>query len=250
MKLNFKNRGNVFLGSLMAGALLGASTVPASAALVHLYEFNSNLNDSIGSLSLTSNGGTLNATSLSFDVNEGPSLDTSSAITSVYSVGLRFSFDDVSGYRKIVDFKNKTSDNGQYNLSSKLNFYPVLGGPDSFTAGDTVDVVFTRDGSGTYTAYLNGVSQYSFDDSGSVDAVATGGLFHFFQDDAATSFSEASAGVVHEIRIWDSALTAGQVPDAFAPVPEPSTYVAGVMLLLPFGVQLLKRFRPRAKLQI
>lgn len=37
--------------------------------------------------------------------------------------------------------------------------------------------------------------------------------------------------------------TEGYVPDSHTPVPEPSTYIAGVLLLLPFGIQSLQKLR-------
>ena len=186
--------------------------------LVHLYQFNGNLNDSVGNIPLTNNGGTLNPTSLSFGPNQGPTLIAEAGLAGNYAIGMRVSLSDAEFYRKVIDFSNLTSDNGQYfsqNTSSDpqsyLEFYPFLVGPTNFDLDATVDVVFSRDGdSGLFTMYLNGSAEGSFTDSDG-DAIASligsDAIFRFFQDDLPTNQEEASAGTVDEIRIWDGPLT-------------------------------------------
>jgi|GEM_PF-4511778 len=53
-------------------------------------------------------------------------IDVNNDISKNYSIGVRFSFSDTQGgYRKIIDYKNQTSDNGFYFYSGgKFNFYP------------------------------------------------------------------------------------------------------------------------------
>ena len=239
-----------FQTAVLVGACALSLAANSHAGLVHLYEFNNNLNDSVGSIALVNNGGTLNPTSLSFGANQGPTFNGEAGLAGNYSIGLRFSLSQLSGWRKVIDFNNRANDAGQYLYFGRPNLYPAPLGLGVVTPDTTVDLVVTRDGvSGTYKTYLDGILQYSYGDSGSQYAVATliGGnsVFQFFQDDSVTGYREASAGTVNEIRVWNSALAQSEIADAFAPVPEPSTYLAGALLLLPFGLQGLRHLRSR-----
>ena len=241
-----------FQTAILVGACALSLAANSHAALVHLYEFNNNLNDSVGNIALVNNGGTLNPTSLSFGANQGPTFNGEAGLADNYSIGLQFSLSDLTGWRKVIDFKNLISDGGQYLKYGSAYLLPTgpTGVPNLVIANTIVDFLVTRDGaSGIYTTYLNGNIQYSYADSVSQNTVATliGGnsVFQFFQDDHFTSQTEASAGTVHEIRVWNSALTRSEIADAFAPVPEPSTYLAGALLLLPFGLQGIRHLRCR-----
>jgi hypothetical protein len=198
------------------------------AGLVHLYEFNGTMNDSIGGVALIDNGGTIGAGSLAFGANQGPTFWGEASVNANYSIGLRFSFETVTGYRKIIDFKNRTQDSGQYVLSGEPRFYPV-GGGGAVSADTPVDLVVTRDAAtSSYSVYLNGSTTpvFSFNDGSGLAVALFGGqtVFHFFRDDLVNG-GEASAGVVSEIRIWDRPLSPGEIPTAFAPVPEPTRFV-------------------------
>lgn len=227
-------------------SLTGAITPQAQAALVHQYQFSGDYSDSVGSIALTGNGGSFSGGELIFGQNEGPTLQAEASLTSVYSMGLRFSLDALNGYRKVLDFKDRASDSGQYLLDSNPEFFPVLTGTGSVNPGVLVDLVVTRDAANTYSAYLNGSLSFSFTDSTSL-AVSPTAIYQFFRDDLATGGRESSSGKVDEIRVWNTALSASDVADAFAPVviPEPPTYLAGALLALPFGAQVLRRLRSR-----
>ncbi len=244
--------------ALTAG-LLGSAA--SAQVLVHDYQFLGNLNDSVGSLAITSNGGVLGVGSLTFGANQGPTLNAENSLVGNYSIGLRFSLSNLTSYRKIIDFKGLASDAGLYAQDGNLIFFPAtVFGAATFLAGRQIDVVITRDSSSNlFTTYLNGAAQFSFTDSSNL-AVA-GSLspssvpFSFFHDDFATAGSESSAGVVNEIRVWNGALSASAVSSAFAPlstgtpgvtaVPEPSTYaLTGVIALT--GMIALKRRKAKA----
>jgi hypothetical protein len=209
-----------------------------AASLIHDYTFQNTLADSLGGPSLTSLGGTLGAGTYTFGAEQGLSL--SGALTASqaanYSVYMDFDFDDLTGYRKILDFKNLASDNGLYDLSTDLNYYNFSFGPSgAFTAGTFAQVVLTRDSvSGLLTGYVNGVEQIQFTDTTS-DAVfnAANNIINFFEDDAVTGGRESSSGAVSEIRIYDGALTASEVTALSTTVPEPiSLVLTGTGLLL------------------
>ncbi len=188
---NLKKFGCGLLISLLAWS--GVQAVN----LVHLFEFDNNLNDSLSSTVLTDNGGTINSDSYSFGANQGVFLDTALSLADNYSIGIQFSFESVSGWKKIVDFKDRIPDTGQYILSSKIYFFdPTIAGTGIVQADEFINVVFTRSSlDNVYTAYLNGSStpEYSFVDSSSkAIAFDNSGFaqFAFFMDDVDTGLEK------------------------------------------------------------
>ena len=197
---------------LVVGLFSLLTSTHLQAALTHLYDLNGSYADAFGGPSLVPNGGSLNATNYTFAANQGLSLSSGLSNSATYSLLLDFSFSDLAGFRKIVDFKDRTSDTGLYNLNAALNFYNVITGPAGAFVPDVVErLVITRDASNTFTGYVNGVQQISFTDSGSL-AIFSGlnSIIHFFRDDTATG-GEASAGLVDRIAVYDTPLTAAEV---------------------------------------
>jgi len=223
--------------------LVAPSAARAVPVVLHDYELNGSLADTLGGPSLVSDGGTLGPTSYSFGANQG--LNVSNAINpTTYSIETRFSFSLLTGFRKIIDFKDRTSDNGLYNFNTALDFFPVISGPTGAFAPDTfADVLITRDGAtNTFSGYVNGVLQFTFTDSSYLSTFsAAGNIVRFFEDDFATNTAEASPGVVDYIRIFDTALTAADAqalaagvlpPNIIAAAPEPATLaLVGIALL-------------------
>lgn len=225
--------------------LLGACSLLAQAqTATHLYLLNGSLADEMGGPALVAHGGTLGVNGYTFGLNQGLSL-AGALPTSVYTVDLQFSFDDLGGWRKIVQFKGDGSDNGIYAYGDHLQFYPQSTSSDGvFAAGQLARLTLTRDATGLFSAYVNGTQVLSFNDSVSADATysesfATG---VFFQDDHYTSGYEAGTGVARYLRVYDQALTADQVAALSVPVidpsatlvPEPQTWalmLAGVVAL-------------------
>lgn len=208
-----------------------AGTASAAAVLTHEYSLNGTFADSLSGPSMVGNGGSLGATGLTFGANQGPNL--SSAIdSSTYSIELSVTLDSISGYRKIVDFKNRGSDTGFYNLNGTLAFYNVAFGGVVLTAGAAEHIVITRDDStDLFSAYVNGLLALSFTDSGNLATFsATDNIVHFLRDDAVTG-GEATSGFLDYVRIYDGVLTAsealslsegGSPPGGFVAVPEPA----------------------------
>src|SRR5438270_23815 len=171
---------------VVAGLALAMFTARVDAAFVHGYELAGDLTDSLGGPSLVSQGGTLSAGGYTFAPNQGLSLSNGLTNPGDYTVDLSFSLSTLSGFRKILDFKNLASDNGLYNLNTALNFFPaVTGASGAFAADQMVRVDLTRDGTtNLVTGYVNGTSQFSFTDSSS-NAVfsATNNIMQFLRDD-------------------------------------------------------------------
>lgn len=95
------------------------------------YQFQGNLNSSSGNvpalINLDGTGGAntfvsdtvdgVSRQSLRFTANGGVRLNTAGVIpNNAYTIVILFKFDTVSGYRRVVDFANRTSDSGAYIL--------------------------------------------------------------------------------------------------------------------------------------
>ena len=209
---------------LLAALALGALATPAHAALTADYQFQGNLASAAGTPPSLSNLGAGNAfvtesvdgasrTVLAFPQGNGVSLVPTTGVipNATYTIVILFRFESVDGYRKIVDFKGGTSDNGLYVNDGTLEFYPqTSGSPVSVAANTYAQVVLTRDNSGHVVGYIDGIQAIDFADTDS-DGVIGGSLLQFFQDDSVTSFREASAGAVARIRLFNTALSPSEV---------------------------------------
>jgi hypothetical protein len=240
---------------LMAGFVTAVTVmgtgIAEAAVLKNDYLLNGNFSDFLGNgADLVSNGGTIETTGYEFGANQGLSLSNTINAAN-YTIQMLFSIDNVSGYRKLIDFKNLTSDRGVYNFNTAPSFYPfAAGASNNITAGSLTNLVVTRDSAtNAFTGYINGIQQISFADTGS-DATfnAINNIARFFRDDSATSGVESSSGFVDRIRIWDGALNATEVAtlDNSEPVPEPLT-ILGTLVAGGMGVTMRLKKRVQEK---
>lgn len=222
---------------LFAVVAAATSLISSAASAVTLADFQLNgstANGVGGSIALTDNSiAGLGATGITFGANAGPTITGLGAI-SVYTLETRFSVDAVSGYRKIVDFFDRASDSGLYNLSGALNFYPVITGPTGqITAGNMLTLTLARDAANIVTGSVNGVQQFTFNDAGNLAVISN--TLHFFRDDTAVG-GEAATGFVDYIRLAD----AGGFT-ATAAIPEPATWAVMIMGFGAAGAMLRRR---------
>ena len=144
-------------------------------------------------------------------------VDVNTDISTNYSIGIRFSLNDTEGgYRKIIDFKNQTSDNGFYFYNGgQLNFYPDETLGNSVTLNNqVVDIIITRASDNTFKAYIvvNNVliNELNIDDTeGNAIAELVNGKprFRFFHDEIRTAAEASPGGKVYSIKIWDGPIT-------------------------------------------
>lgn len=239
-----RTSGAAFVAVLSAVTVLLLSPGRAAqAALIHDYELNGTFADSLGGPPMVSGGGTLGATGYTFAAGQGPNL--SNAIpASNYSIEVGVALDDTSGYRKLIDFKNLTDDNGLYNLDTSLDFFrdpEIIGPAGAFANGVQVTVLLTRNGAtGEVIGYVNGVQQFSFIDSaGDATFTAANNIIQFLIDDTQTGGREASGGFLDFVRIYDAPIGA----KAAAPAFSTGWLVGAALMLLTLGVRRLHRNR-------
>ena len=211
--------------TLLCGiASLVALVPPAQAALIYDFQLNDSYVSSVGADIIGNAGGSLGATGYTFDANQGLSIALPGPL-SVYTIKTAFHFDTVTSYRKIVDFKNRASDDGFYAMNGTFSFFPLKESLVSFAPGEDIVATISRDAAGTVSTTLNGVPIWTFAD---VDgrAIFDSGFIHLFMDDTQRP-GEASAGFVDYVQVYDTATIT-------APVPEPATWammIAGFAML-------------------
>jgi hypothetical protein len=147
---------------------------------------------------------------LSFARGSGLSFTPTGVIEGTeYTIEVLFRFDRVDGYRKIIDFRDGSDDEGLYVLDGCLNFYPRRPRPSIPIEADSyVQVVLTRNSSARVVGYVDGIRQFAFRDKDSLAEIASQTL-RFFVDDSVTEGD--SSGAVSQIRLYDRPLTASQV---------------------------------------
>ena len=169
MKLSI-GQGVRFLVCWMASALIGTGlTAWAVDIPSHSYDLTTSFADSMGGPSLVSLGGTLiSGTGYVFAPNQGLNLSGALADPANYSIKMSFKLDNTSGFRKLIDIKNLTSDQEWYNINGLLRFFALSPGPDLvFSPGVFAELLVNRNGAtGQVQGYVNGVLQIEFIDSG------------------------------------------------------------------------------------
>jgi len=190
------------------------SIVPAP---IHRYQLAGTYADDLGGPALTGKGGTLGSGGYRFVANQGLELADAMPVD-IYTVDVRFAFDLVDGYRKLLDFKALATDEGLYVLNETLNFvadaasHTEFHGRALFATGTMAEVTLTRAADGTVTGYVNRGDPLTFADTGAVAAFARARhVANFGIDDTPTFPNEASGGVIRSITVWDVALTPTQV---------------------------------------
>jgi hypothetical protein len=208
-------------------ALLVLAVLPASAhgGLTADYRLQGGLASSAGAPPALQNLGVGNAfvtesvdgqsrLVLAFPEGNGVALLPTTGVipSAAYTIVILFRLDSVGGYRKLLDFKSGTSDNGLYVLDGDLVFYnQAFGSGGPIAAGAYVEVALTRDVTGEVAGYVDGTQAISFADSAGDGIIGASNALRFFQDDSETGFVEASAGAVARIRLFDTALSPSEI---------------------------------------
>lgn len=242
--------GSVVATYLFDGDLSALELGPPSLSAVDPYGLNSFSTDFIYSATRTTyvtdgdagddgGGGSLNA---------GLTLDTTGlAAVDEYSVDMVVKFDETAGiWRKLIDVYGLDEDNGFYiGPSGYLQLWNSGTNPSgtTFMSTDTYyHLALTVASDGTVKAYLDGIEEVSL--TGSSTFVRSDPTMAFFLDEVNTGYNEYTDVTVGLIRIWDRALSPGDVAslagDPYAIVPEPAS-----LLALGLGAAAVLRRRKR-----
>lgn len=124
-----------------------------------------------------------------------------------YSIELYFKFDALDSWKRVIDFKNRTTDNGVYIFNGKLNFYKIITSDISpVVPNEYTHYIITYDAATRMVnMYADGVCKITFFDEYG-DARADSGELHFFYDDLVVK-NEASSGTVAFVKLFDYTLT-------------------------------------------
>lgn len=219
--------------SCAAIVALAVAAAPVGAQ-THAYQLTSSLSDLFGGPSLVANGGTQGASGYTFGTNQGLSLSSVFSVGGSYSIAIRSKYTGFNsfglGYKKLVDFKDMSSDAGWYDRNGGIaEFYPAGTGGAPYTDNVFDFTVLTRDAATKdFTAYVNGSQSLAFTDNAN-DATFSGAanIARFFEDDVISRQIENAAGVVTYIAVYDRALTAGEVSGLgeVTATPEPASLV-------------------------
>jgi hypothetical protein len=197
-----------------------AQAVPAATAD---YYFQGSLESSLGTApdlveveegsSVFTVDGRTGVTVLRFAGGRGLALAPATRVIrgSGYSIEILFRFDLLDAFRKVIDFKNGSTDDGVYLLDGCLIFFPNE--QDSITrigSESYAQIVLTRDAADRVVGYVDGVRQFEFHDRGGLAKLGGSDSLRFFVDDVTTT-GEWSSGAVSQIRMFDQALTANEV---------------------------------------
>ena len=177
-----------------------------------------------------------------FDGNSSPNseqagliLDTSTLLpTDLFSIEVVIEFFDRAGeWRRIIDVSNRQSDSGLYiSPSDKLDVYPTGDGPTTWTNNVFHQVVITNDGSGTVSAYMDGIFQFDLSsvslDLSNFSVQNPGRFLHLFADNVFDGGQgEFSDGRIALLRLFDYELSPTEVDDLNqSPLPL-ATYSVG-----------------------
>lgn len=213
-------------------ACIMASSLIYGQSYLH-YEFNNSLAEVNGNgptLSVLSTAGVYVQDTLleigsaeklvyRFEANSGFQFDNTAAsdfLGNDYTIELYFVFDQLNSWKRVVDWKNRTSDNGAYVYYGKLNFYPYqYSGEAPVHDGEYTYYVITRNGTtNELIIYTDAVHQIGFVDNGGDAILGEDNVLNFFHDDLVVG-NEASSGAVAMLKLYNYALDSATIAQKY-----------------------------------
>jgi hypothetical protein len=187
---------------------------------VHRYRLSGSYSDDFGGPALRSHGGTFDASAYRFKPNEGLSLSGVMPIA-VYTIDAMVAIDDLTQWRKLIDFKALAIEPGVYVNDAKFSFVeraesagtPIIAQSlPMLRAREFTELTIVREANGRITGYIDRAPAFSIVDSFEAGTfTGPGSVVYFVMDDTQTNRVEASSGSIRDIRIWDVALTDAEV---------------------------------------
>ncbi len=158
-----------------------------------------------------------NKTVYRFEKNNGVQFNNVTAgnfLGQTYTIELYFVFDELSSWKRVVDWKNRKTDAGAYVYNGELNFYPYLYSQEApVVAHEYTYYVITRDSaSKNVLIYTDAEVKINFTDNDNAAVIDGDGMLNFFYDDLAVQ-NEASSGAVAMLRLYNYALDSTAIKD-------------------------------------
>jgi len=128
-------------------------------------------------------------------------------LDSTYSIELYFVFDELDSWKRVIDWKRRTTDYGAYVFNGELNFYPyVYSSSAPVVAGEYTYYVVTRDGATKdLKIYTDAKVEINFTDAYNDGVIDTSHVLNFFVDDLVVQ-NEASPGAVALLNLYNYVL--------------------------------------------
>lgn len=224
-------------------ALLALSSARA-AFLLHDYRLRGTLSPASGGPPLSVMGGNITALGYVFAGNPF-TIGTIPSVSSNISLEFSFTFRVQAGDLQPAAFTAVSIGPGIYSVTSPLVLRSVeSSSPLSAPHDVNVHFVLTRNSTtDTITGYVNGAPQFTLseDVKSSPDAISAG--FNFSLREGSSATLASLGGRVDFVRVYNGALSAGEVSELFAAgaplaIPEPETYAL-------FGAGLIAYFLSR-----
>ncbi|RLD39585.1 MAG: hypothetical protein DRI89_13460 [Bacteroidetes bacterium] len=154
-----------------------------------------------------------------FEENSGFQFDNTAAgnfLGEEYTIELYFVFDELDSWKRVVDWKNRKSDNGAYVYYGKLNFYNIVTSNEAPVAtGEYTYYVITRDAaSKELLIYTDAEVEISFTDNCCDALLDEDDVLNFFHDDLVVQ-NEASPGAVAMLKIYNYKLDSTTIQNNF-----------------------------------
>ena len=185
----------------------------------------------------TSTGTCGTGTQKVFAFNEGGGLSypNNSFINGTYTIHIFFKFNTgmSTSYKRVIDFKNSTSDNGLYIYGDDLNFYPTGNqGTLNFFVADTYYLITLVRNAATniVKVYVNGelfVSSYNDSNNYYVPTTTTTPII-FFRDDNSVS-GEDAAGAIRFLSLKPVVATDSEVASTWSNICNISSCIPPVI---------------------
>lgn len=171
-----------------------------------------------------------NQTVYRFPANCGLQFDNTAAgnfLDDEYTIEMYFRFDELTSWKRILDFKNRTSDWGLYGFDGKVNFYNLVTSADApFYTDKYAHILVTRQAATEeFIVYVDGLEYISFIDNGQEATLSDDNILSFFYDDVVVA-DEVSSGEVFLIRLYDYVLTPDQVFSSFTNIESQTVEVS------------------------
>lgn len=137
-------------------------------------------------------------------------------IGQTYSIEIYFVFDQLGSWKRVIDWKNRTTDHGAYIYNGNLDFYPYIETDSAFViAGEYTYYVLTRDSASMqmkiYTDTKLGITYTDINGDAVLD---TANVLNFFQDDLQVQ-NETSSGAIALLNIYNYVLDSNAIKTNF-----------------------------------